>query len=42
MDGGKKLTSEEIIENWNRTKYPSFQDYMNSAEYAKLVGNDEV
>ena len=42
MDGDKEVTTKEVIDNWNRVKYPSFQDYMNSPEYEKLVGSNEV
>lgn len=26
-------TSQDIINSWNRNKYPSFQDYLDSEEY---------
>ena len=43
MDGDKEVTTKEVIDNWNRVKYPSFQDYMNSEEIYFLIidQNDE-
>ena len=27
------IDSKDIIDSWNRVKYPSFQDYLDSEEY---------
>ena len=36
LSTSQELTTKEIIDNWNRAKYPSFQDYLKSAEFQEL------
>lgn len=35
-----KLSNTDIIAAWNRTKYPSFINFLNSNDYKKLVENE--
>jgi len=33
QDSLTNIESKDIIDSWNRDKYPSFQDYLDSEEY---------
>lgn len=32
-----EISNSDIIESWDRQKYPSFQDYLESKEYKKWI-----
>ena len=35
------ITNKDIIDSWNRNKYPSFIDYLNSNDYKKFIEKEE-